>query len=706
MAAAATLLAITPARAQPTPSPTPGTAFPVHIQLLSLQPRAVRPHDTIVVTARITNAGRDVLHEVGVRLRLTHRVVTSRSELAQQASDTSSFGYLVFVPGSPPPLSSLRPGQHADVTIRLPVADVAVTLSQSGVYPFGIEVEAGDIPVGRVRTFLPYIDPSEHTPVLTLAWLWPLVAPPARDPAGAFVNDQLAGELAPTGRLGRLLDTAAALRNPPTPRPAKRAKPAPGTPLPALPQRAVPVTLAVDPALLESVAAMAAPARYVVRPPGGSARQGAGSAAAGAFLARLRELAAADPVLALPYADPDIVALVRAGLADDVRAAENQRTQATGTDLTQGIIGTAPLVGYAWPPDGLVTGPALDSLVTSGVDTVVLSGDAVPANPALTYTPNAATVLPTAAGGSVRALVSDPGLDGLVSAPPPGGFPLAEQRFLAETMLIAEETPARPRTLVVTVPHLWQPDPNYAAALLADTGRVPWLTGTTVNHIAPATTGGGEREALTYPASHRSRELPAGLLHALAATEVSLATLDAILDTHSLALERAALRAESAAWRTDPRTGQLLVDQISAEVDGLRGKVRILSGGSVSLASRTSKIPVTVANQLSQPVHVRVDLSTNSARLAATDPGVRTIPPGHTAQVEIGVRAQSSGVFPAYVRLLTPAGQPYGPAVKLVVRSTAYGALALAITGGAFGVLLLTVAVRLGRRIWRARGTA
>ena len=48
---------------------------------------------------------------------------------------------------------------------------------------------------------------------------------------------------------------------------------------------------------------------------------GTGQAAAASFLERLRDVAARYPVLVLPYGDPDVVAMVRAGLTGEVTTA-------------------------------------------------------------------------------------------------------------------------------------------------------------------------------------------------------------------------------------------------------------------------------------------------------------------------------------------------------------------------------------------------
>src|SRR3954471_10639750 len=91
-------------------------------------------------------------------------------------------------------------------------------------------------------------------------------------------------------------------RHPPPP-------PCGGEPVPIMP-----VTLAIDPALVEELGIMAA-GPYAVD---GRAGAGKGTEAARAFLARLREVAAVHPIVALPYGDVDADSLVGAGLGQVV----------------------------------------------------------------------------------------------------------------------------------------------------------------------------------------------------------------------------------------------------------------------------------------------------------------------------------------------------------------------------------------------------
>ena len=122
-------------------------------------------------------------------------------------------------------------------------------MDQDGVYPVLVNVNGavdGDDQrrVGELSTFVVQqpVVPAARTAV---AWLWPLVELPHRSASGGFRDDDLADSIGSGGRLDRAL--AVLERLPGTVPPG-------GTePVPALP-----VTLAVDPALVEELTIMAA----------------------------------------------------------------------------------------------------------------------------------------------------------------------------------------------------------------------------------------------------------------------------------------------------------------------------------------------------------------------------------------------------------------------------------------------------------------
>ena len=115
----------------------------------------------------------------------------------------------------------------------------------------------------------------------------------------------------------------------------------------------------------------------------------------------------------------------------------------------------------------------------------------------------------------------------------------------------------------------------------------------------------------------------------------------------------------------------------------------------VTLTARQGKIPITVANTSEERVTVVLRLTSPKVDLpAASDPFV--LEPGRrtTQLLQVGTRA--TGTFPIQVEVLTPDRREAIAAGEIRLSSTAVNRVALALTGGAAGVLLLWW--RFGRR--------
>src|SRR3954453_22336546 len=248
-----------------------------------LAPRSVAPGAVVTVSGTLTNTGGQTVTDLGVRLQ-RGEVMTTRAELS--GADTSADPDTTVVPAFQDTGFALDPGASRQFSYTIP-AD-ALQLTQAGVYPVLLNVncttDGGERRrVGELATYLVQQPPTGRA---TVAWLWPLVERSHRDASGGFVDDGLAASVRQGGRLDRALSVVEDL---------PRTTPAGGgTPIPT-----VPVTLAVDPALVEELETMAA-GPYAVD---GKAGAGDGTDDAAAFLQRLRAVAAVHPVVALPYGD-------------------------------------------------------------------------------------------------------------------------------------------------------------------------------------------------------------------------------------------------------------------------------------------------------------------------------------------------------------------------------------------------------------------
>jgi hypothetical protein len=291
--------------------------------------------------------------------------------------------------------------------------------------------------------------------------------------------------------------------------------------------------------------------------------------------------------------------------------------------------------------------------------------------------------------------------------------PLALQRLLAELLMVQAELPSDQRALVVAPDRRWAPDPAFAASLLADTGRVPWVQPVALSTVLdnPISTK-VTREPLTYPSAERATELETSYLAQVRKAKGRADAFANILAvpgaTQARDFDDAVLRTLSSAWRDDHTEAATRLTAVRGALASTMRRVRIATGtGSfVTLTSNSGTVPVTVSNELDVPVHVVVGITSGlHLKVAGNGRTSEVIPPHRRIPIDVKATAQTSGVFPLEVTLYTPSGQTY-QRVKLFVRSTAYGAVALLITGGATAVLMIAVVVRLTRRGLRARRRA
>ena len=706
---------------------------PVHIAVDRLEPRTITPGSTIVLSGTLVNGSDVTFTDLAVRLQRGDPLTTRRAladDLAAPGNATAATAPFLPVPGQ------LDPGGSLAFSYTTTAADLQ--LAAEGVYPALVNVNgtrAGGTAerVGELSTYL-VAQPTAPVSRTTVAWLWPFTDRPHRDASGAFTDDDLAAEVASDGRLNRALTVLEQL------------PPAPGT---SGPGSAVPVTLAVDPALLEEIATMAA-GRYTVH-----GEEGRGTAGAADFLTRLRRVAAVHTVVVLPYADADADALVSAGQAavatrslpgtpkgtarqpvgNDGTATATPAAPATsaadtdtgadhdtsaGAALVREILDVQPRTDVAWPAGGTVREDTLDVLADGGASTVVLGEGALTdgAGAVGTVRGTVATARAdlTTSGGPVTALVADTALGEAVAAATTGGAGprIAEQRYLAElgvlTTQLGSDRPDAVQTVLVVPPRDVAADPRSAAAMLGDTVTQPWLRAASLADLAAGpgtdagTLTGGDRADGGLP-----RE---GLTQIAATAAVRDDFAAAVASDPDVALagyDAAIARASSVAWRGDPAGFTAATTDVRSTVAELRDKVTLLApaDGTYSLASSDAPLVLTVQNDLPFAVDVRLDLRTRgNVGLTTDDTGVTTLKPQSRTTVQVPAHVRQSGSFAVTAALTTPAGGALGEPVQMQVKSTAYGAVTLVITLGAAALLGLLFLRRLVRFLLnRRRGT-
>lgn len=659
-------------------APGPGTpraaaaaaSDPVPVLVDGYDPRTAVPGGILRLRGRITNRTQDTLTDLDVTLRLSPRPLERRGQLEQVAAGVVGVrdGVRLLdtrLPVQRPPAAGESVGWALDVPVD------TLGLTTPGVYAIGVEARGrrDDGPrrrLGLTKTFVPWL-PEPVAPT-RVTWLWPLVSEPRRGADGQFLGDELAGELAPGGRLSELLDA--------------------GT--------GQPVTWVVDPELLAAAADMAD--GYRVRTRSG-VRTGSGEGAASGWLDRLRSATRTAQVVALPYADPDLVALVRAGRATDVAAA--RAAAAVAAD----VLGRPVATDVVWPEGGQADLATLEQVRESGARLAVLASDALrPSRAGPTVTGRASVGLP---GPDLPAVLLDPGLQATLATADSG--PLTAARLLAETAMISLENPRESRAVLVAPPRRWAALSGLPATVLGASRSAPWVVAQGLAALRTMPVPPIAREPLTYSPAAGAAELTPSYLADVAATRRSAEAFLGILARPTgsrTRYGRVLLAATSTAFRTDLAGGQALLRSVARDVSARSRRVRIVSRSLVTLSSTTGVVPLTVANDLSEPVTVSIRLTPrNPARLRIEVPEPRTIQGGRKVQLEVPARASANGLVVVDTVLTSTRGDPVGEVFELRVRATNYGTVGVLVVAGALALLLLAVAVRLFRRA-RRRGSA
>jgi hypothetical protein len=552
------------------------------------------------------------------------------------------------------------------------------------------------------------VDPPRPGGAAGVTVLYPLVDSPHRLPAvpgeqTLLTDDDLARSLAPDGRLGGLL---AAFGKEAPPSSAVRAA----------------TCLAVDPDLVATAAAMRQ--GYAVRGPDGTV-PGTGAEVAGTWLDTLSAAARDGCVVALPFADADLVALARGKLTDLTGPAV-----ADGRAVVAEILGTPVLDATTWPSGGVLDEAALAGVAAAGTRTVVLDADAVDGG----KTGETGGAVPVTVGPtSLVAVLTDTLLTRAAAAPDTpasmgGGTattvsaaatspPLATQDAVATLVFRALARQGQPVSggppIVLAPPHVWNTDETGARALLAtvdlllDSGRLRARGLADVVSGGPTTPGPARQAA--DPLQAGSRDIPPTVLESvremradvldLRSAAVPETGVGASVDATFTPLLQAVLRPASATWHGRPDLATAAATAAAARIEELRESVRVLPPPSpYSLGTTDAPLLLTVANGLPVTMEVRLSISSTTGLRVAPIPPQR-IPPLGRRQVQVSAEVVRSGQFSVEATVHSPPGRALGPPSRLQVRSTAYGTITVWLTGSAAVLLVVLAAYRVVRRI-------
>jgi hypothetical protein len=680
---------------------------PATVAFTALGPQWAAPGATITVSGSVKNTA-PVTERLVVQLLDSTTPVSSVTELEQGAS-----GALYGLAGLPLPRARwssglLKPGTTATWSIQVPVN--AMGLTNFGVYPLAAQVYDGQgNPLNNTLTYLPYV-PAKNSPygssipaAQKISWVWSLIDQPLLDEPwqSTCTGPQaaaLAQSLASGGRLGQLVDAAGgtagtavvqAQAQAGSSGAAQRLKTLtePGQSV----AQADAVTWAVDPALLVNVQDLSQC--------GASEPQWARTASA--WLARLKETTASQPMFVTAYGDPNVAALIGAGHDGDVenayRYGRGRASRILGRDdlaPSPAGSGQADTAGVAWSAGGPISYAAAESLHgKDGVSTLLASSSTFPLQQA------AVLRTPDGSGSYMNVLLANDSLTSLLGSAGtgPGSAFTTAQQFLAETALLAQQHPSTP--IIVAPPRRWQPPAGLASALLTDTASAPWLTPATLTSLTGAAHAPNVSLPLTTSAPGFS-PLEQGQLSALDAAVGREQALRAEPDPN---LTLAVSTVESSAYSGRFRATALgMIEMLASRMAVQEQRVHIIAENRITLGGTRGSVPVSIDNRNPFRVRVRLQLSYSQAggtKVSASPPGLTTVPAHIAKTVRLRITAAQTGSTTITMTLLNQQDQPLAsPPVRTTVQTTQVGLLGMIIFGAALGVFLLASAARAIRR--------
>lgn len=411
---------------------------------------------------------------------------------------------------------------------------------------------------------------------------------------------------------------------------------------------------------------------------------------AGGTLQRIRRLASSGNlrVLTMPYSNAFLPALVRAGLAD---RAQRQITSAEAA--LAGGLEVKPLEDWMLAPTGGLDERTLSELQRSGVSRIITGEETLRKSPRA-LTRGLPVDLEIRTGNPISALVADRGLVARLAPPKDLGVVQARQRFLAETATIMLERPAQ-RRIVTAVAPVTGIDPALAEGILGAIRFASWLKPTTPDQVVQE--GLTREKANLAPAEEVVASFPdAPNAEYFSALKDARRSIDRYADlappeSRLVQLDRRLLIAESAdGWssRSGLDRGTRFASAVVRTVEDEMSKIRAPASQTITLTSRNGVIPLSISSELGYPVDVVVRLDSDKLRFPDGDEIRIEQLRSPNRIVKVGTVAKATGTFPLRVVVQTPNSRIQIAESRLVIRSTAYNVVAVAITAGA-GIFLV-----------------
>ena len=573
--------------------------------------------------------------------------LTSRSAFSQTLQGRDVGVVHAFAPAA---VSSLPSSPGGGVTVTIPVVASPGPASAStqsldlsscpggceGVYP--VQVELRDVATNRgldrFTTHLVFARAPLTGSKLGFSWILPAHAPPALAPDGR--------RSLPPDQSRELSELASSLTH----------------------HESVPVTLEPTP---ETMQALADSTRVTDRQ----------------TLAGLATMAA-DPtqqVLTGPYVPVSLSGLSEAGLGDQATAQRDRGAQVLGNTLH------AQANPHALAVDTPIDQAALGPLGFEGVDHLVLPDTSLTTSGSkltLTQPFQLAGTEP----GQPLVTASDSGLASHFTLG--GNQVLAAHQLLADLAEIYFEQPgsSQPRAVAVETPLEWPASSAFLNAALDGLAQSPIvqpLTLSTLDASIPTVTSNGAPVVRQLGTQGEGPRVPVANVRS---AQRRLSSFSTVVGNDPRLLGEMGdvlLAGQSSDLRLSEQTRYFsgVQDQIAAQL----AKLTLAEDRTITLTSRTGRIPITVISQTGYTVHAKLTVVSDKL----------TFPNGSTLLLALDrrdnpeyfdVSTRASGAFPLTVSLVSPNGDLVLLSSRFTVRSTATSAVAIALSVGAGAFLL------------------
>jgi hypothetical protein len=641
----------------------------VVLTLVRQTPFATPQEPVVDLAVSATNTGDAPLEDLSLGLLLGTEV---RTRGAEQLSMDPTVPLTSLDSETRVQEGQLAPGETRIFEATIDLMAFGASRTESLIYPLGVDIRSGDSVLAELRTPVLFFF---QTPIQPLSFTWTIeLAPPITfGPDGSFADDSIEVAIAPGGRIA---GQVASLR--------------------MLAETGTPVNVVLSPVLVDTLQRMANGYRVGQRQ---VASGHGGAAAAQQVLASLRVSlnARRSEVSVYPFAAPQLPSMLRSGLGRDLDLQIDR-----GRDLIGSALDLIPSSAAARAPDGQLDENAIQRLAADGATTLLGDADTVERPPQpKDFAPPPTAALDLPGGGDPMALVlPDPGTQALLESDLVHTDPvLASQQALGALASVWQEEPGTARGVAVSLTEDLGLPGGFWDAFTRRAAAAPFLEPVGAQELVSRIPPAGISDLL----SPSSASFPSDYVGAIRQERRRIDALRSVLPAEADladALSQDLLYAEAGPYVADPEAGRRWIDTVRARTGTVFARAAPAPDQEFTLASGNTTIPLLMPGSEGPPMTVLIELQ--SAQLRFPDGKVQETTIGsEDRSVVFRVQATGAGQMPVQVLVRAPNGRVLSEST-VVVRSTAFNRIALAIT---LAAALVLVALWTRRLVARRRTT-